>query len=185
MPTQNYIVKTAKQAIKLGDDAFEQGSKSDASFQRALVNGAYFVAKDGNLEVLSKIIAKNDGNTRQRDLKSWVTRTIGVEWSEDGYKGNAKMKAFRAEYSTDKVDWFNDDDPVLKALIEDMWSKTRKETRKDNIDFVASINRIAKRVENNPDVARKQSIEAQFACNRLFDLFKSKQLKVAKAKKAA
>jgi hypothetical protein len=185
MPTQNYIVKTAKQAIKLGDDAFEQGSKSDASFQRALVNGAYFVAKDGNLEVLSKIIAKNDGNTRQRDLKSWVTRTIGVEWSEDGYKGNAKMKAFRAEYNTDKVDWFNDDDPVLKALIEDMWSKTRKETRKDNIDFVASINRIAKRVENNPDVAQNQSIEAQFACNRLFDLFKSKQLKVAKAKKAA
>jgi hypothetical protein len=185
MTTQNYIVKTAKQAIKLGDDAFEHGAKSDASFQRALVNGAYFVAKDGNLEVLSLIIAKNDGNTRQGDLRSWVTRNIGVEWSDDGYKGNAKMKAFREEYSTDKVDWFDDSDPVLLALIEDMWSKTRKETRKANIDFVADLTRLAKKVEKNPDIAQMQSIEAQFACNRLFDLFKSKQMKVAKAKKAA
>jgi hypothetical protein len=185
MPTQNYIVKTAKAAIKLGDEAFEHGAKSDASFQRALVNGAYFVAKDGNLEVLSKIIAKNDGNTRQGDLKSWVRRNIGVDWSEDGYKGNTKMKAFRVEYSTDKVDWFNDADPALKALIEDMWSKTRMETRKASIDFVADLARLAKRVEKNPDIAKKQSIEAQYACNRLFDLFKSKQMTVAKAKKAA
>ena len=185
MPTQNYIVKTAKQAIKLGHDAFKEGAKSDASFQRALVNGAYFVAKDGNLEVLSKIIAKNDGNTRQRDLKSWVTRTIGVEWSEDGYKGNAKMKAFREEYSTDKVDWFNDDDPVLKALIEDMWSKTRMETRKANVDLVADLNRVAKRVEKNPDIAQKQSIEGELAAHRIAELFKAKRLAVAKAKKAA
>tara|TARA_R100001594_G_scaffold12927_1_gene28256 strand:+ start:579 stop:1136 length:558 start_codon:yes stop_codon:yes gene_type:complete len=185
MPTQNYIVKTAKQAIKLGDDAFKEASKSDASFQRALVNGAYFVAKDGNLEVLSKIIAKNDGNTRQKDLKSWVTRTIGVEWSEEGYKGNAKMKAFREEYNTDKVDWFNDDDPALKALIEDMWSKTRKETRKANIDFVADLTRLAKKVEKNPDIAQKQSVQAQLACQALFEAFKAKQLTVAKAKKAA
>ena len=185
MPTQNYIVKTAKAAIKLGDEAFEHGAKSDASFQRALVNGAYFVAKDGNLEVLSKIIAKNDGNTRQNDLKSWVRRNIGVDWSEDGYKGNTKMKAFRVEYSTDKVDWFNDDDPALKALIEDMWSKTRMETRKASIDFVAEILRTCKKVEKNPDVAKKQSIEALFACSKLHDLLKSKSLSVAKTKKAA
>ena len=188
MPTQNYIVADKTEAKKLNNSARKSLETASEAIQRALVKGARFVNERdkkgesvGNLEILSHLIRPmGDTQTRQM-MVSWVKTNIGATWDaeNDGFKG--KCKEFRAL----EIDWSNPDDPELKALIGKRWDHKRAEVSKANIDFVADLKRIAKRIEKNPDVAQKQSIEAQLACQALFEAFKAKQLTVAKAKKAA
>jgi hypothetical protein len=188
MPTQNYIVADKTEAKKLNNSARKSLETASETIQRALVNGARFVnEKDkkgesvGNLEILSHLI-RPMGDTQQRQMMgSWVKSNIGAVWDTEtnGFKG--KCKEFRAL----EIDWSNPDDLELKALIGKRWDHKRAEVSKANVDLVADLNRVAKRVEKNPDVAQKQSIEGELAAHRIAELFKAKRLAVAKAKKAA